>query len=224
MGRPPMAMRSSIECRWGEVKRPVFRPSSRSSDSTMRAVLVLPLVPVTWTTGKVPWGSPSSSITAAMRSSDGSRSCSGVRERIEPSTSRIRRVTSSWCAASRWGPSGAGLTDPFSPTSEDTGATPSGARILTDAVVMICITLCWVLRWGHELAANADPAPGRAGVALSRPLLSGCLSRPAVRPVASRPREPSAPPSCARAPSRARTPRHPHRHPPSHRSPPWRPP
>ena len=49
----------------------------------IRAVLVLPLVPVTWMTGKVRCGSPSSSMTARIRSSDGSRSCSGARERIE---------------------------------------------------------------------------------------------------------------------------------------------
>jgi hypothetical protein len=84
----------------------------------MRAVLVLPFVPVTWTTGKVRWGSPRSSMTAAIRSSDGSRSCSGARERIESSTSRRRRVTSSRCAASRWGPSGAGLTGLLSLTAE----------------------------------------------------------------------------------------------------------
>ena len=58
----------------------------------IRAVLVLPLVPVTWMTGKVRCGSPSSSMTARIRSSEGSRSCSGARERIDASTSRIRAV------------------------------------------------------------------------------------------------------------------------------------
>ena len=87
----------------------------------IRAVLVLPFVPVTWMTGKPRCGSPSSSITARIRSSDGSRSCSGARERIDASTSRIRRVSSSWAAASRWGASGAGVTGPFSTPVDDLG-------------------------------------------------------------------------------------------------------
>src|SRR5674476_111576 len=56
--------------------------------SIIRVVEVLPLVPVTWITGKACCGSPNSSITAAMRWSDGSRSCSGARMRIDCSISR----------------------------------------------------------------------------------------------------------------------------------------
>jgi hypothetical protein len=60
------------------VNRPVRRPKARSSDSIIRTVEVLPLVPVTCTTGKDCCGWPSRSTTAAMRASEGCRSCSGV--------------------------------------------------------------------------------------------------------------------------------------------------
>ena len=44
------------ECRCGLVNRPVRRPNARSSASIIRAVEVLPLVPVTWITGEARCG------------------------------------------------------------------------------------------------------------------------------------------------------------------------
>ncbi len=90
IGSPSKAMRSRMSCRCGLVKRPVRRPNSRSSRSVIRAVEVLPFVPVMWMTGNVRCGSPISSTTAAIRASVGVRSCSGVRPRISASTWRIR--------------------------------------------------------------------------------------------------------------------------------------
>ena len=46
MGSPSIWIRSRTLVRCGDVKRPVRRPSERTSDSAMRAVEVLPLVPV----------------------------------------------------------------------------------------------------------------------------------------------------------------------------------
>ena len=54
-------MRSRIVCRCGLVNRPVRRPNSRSSASTIRVVEVLPLVPATCTTGAAACGEPSRS-------------------------------------------------------------------------------------------------------------------------------------------------------------------
>jgi hypothetical protein len=132
IGRPPTAMRSSIECRCGLVNRPVFSPSSRSTASMIRTVLVLPFVPVTWMTGKERCGSPRSSITARMRSREGWRSCSGARERIDSSTCRIRVRTSSRRAASRWLASGAGLTAPLSTPVGDGIGDVGGVGMLLD--------------------------------------------------------------------------------------------
>ena len=50
-GRPSTAIRSVTDSRCGLVKRPVRRSKARSRASTMRAVEVLPLVPVIWMTG-----------------------------------------------------------------------------------------------------------------------------------------------------------------------------
>ena len=46
-----MQIRSRTEVRCGLVNSPVRRPRARSSDSIIRAVEVLPLVPVMWITG-----------------------------------------------------------------------------------------------------------------------------------------------------------------------------
>ena len=51
IGLPERVIRSRMSCRCGEVKRPVERPLSRSTESIMRLVEVLPLVPVTWIVG-----------------------------------------------------------------------------------------------------------------------------------------------------------------------------
>ncbi|WP_454300307.1 hypothetical protein [Salana multivorans] len=48
-GSPSIAIRSRTVVRCGEVNRPVRVPSSRSSASIIRAVEVLPFVPVRWT-------------------------------------------------------------------------------------------------------------------------------------------------------------------------------
>ncbi len=50
-GSPSMQIRSRMEVRCGLVNRPVRRPRARSSRSVIRAVDVLPLVPVRWMTG-----------------------------------------------------------------------------------------------------------------------------------------------------------------------------
>ena len=51
IGTPSTAIRSRIDTRCGDVNRPVRSPRSRSSVSIIRVVDVLPLVPVTCTTG-----------------------------------------------------------------------------------------------------------------------------------------------------------------------------
>jgi hypothetical protein len=81
-GSPSIWMRSVTLDRWGLVNSPVRRPCSRTSDSTMRAVEDLPLVPVTCTDRNVRWGSPSSSMTRSTRAMVGSILCSGIREKI----------------------------------------------------------------------------------------------------------------------------------------------
>ena len=50
-GSPSMLIRSVIDSTCGLVARPVRSPSPRSRLSIIRAVEVLPLVPVRWTTG-----------------------------------------------------------------------------------------------------------------------------------------------------------------------------
>ena len=50
-GAPSMLIRSVIDSTCGLVIRPVRSPSPRSSASIIRDVEVLPLVPVSWTTG-----------------------------------------------------------------------------------------------------------------------------------------------------------------------------
>ena len=50
-GSPSTTIRSVIDSRWGLVNRPVRSPSARTRASIIRAVEVLPLVPVRCTTG-----------------------------------------------------------------------------------------------------------------------------------------------------------------------------
>ena len=71
-GTPSMVIRSRMETRCGEVNRPVRSPRSRSSESIIRAIDVLPFVPVTCTTWKARCGSPSRLASIATRSSVGS--------------------------------------------------------------------------------------------------------------------------------------------------------
>ena len=52
IGSPSIWIRSRTLVRCGDVNSPVRSPSERTSDSTMRAVDVLPLVPVRWITLK----------------------------------------------------------------------------------------------------------------------------------------------------------------------------
>ena len=87
-----MAIRSVTEVTCGLENRPVRSPLARSSASIMAAVLPLPLVPVTWITGYARWGSPSSSVRAAMRPRLGATRCSGQR--------LVRAATISACEAS----------------------------------------------------------------------------------------------------------------------------
>ena len=79
IGAPSMVIRSVTLDTCGEVKRPVRRPSARSSDSIIAAVLPLPLVPVRWITGYARCGSPSSSVRAWIRPRLGATRCSGQR-------------------------------------------------------------------------------------------------------------------------------------------------
>ena len=90
MGAPSTQIRSLIETRCGLVNRPVRRPRARSSASVIRAVDVLPLVPVIWMTGQARCGSPSRPTSSVIRSRARSTECSGRREMISRSTSRIR--------------------------------------------------------------------------------------------------------------------------------------
>ena len=79
ISRPSTQIRSVASTRWGLENRPVRNPIARSRASIMIAVLPLPLVPVTWMTGQASCGSPSSSHSAAIRSSDGCGWLSGQR-------------------------------------------------------------------------------------------------------------------------------------------------
>ena len=79
IGTPSMVIRSFTLVTCGEVNRPVRRPSARSSDSIIAAVLPLPLVPVRWITGYACCGSPSSSVRARIRPRLGATRCSGQR-------------------------------------------------------------------------------------------------------------------------------------------------
>ena len=79
MGSPSIWIRSRTVVRCGDVNSPVRRPCARTSDSAMRAVDVLPLVPVMWMTRNAFCGSPSSAHTSRTRPILGSKSCSGLR-------------------------------------------------------------------------------------------------------------------------------------------------
>ena len=84
------------------MNRPVRSPRPRSSASVIRAVDVLPLVPVMWMTGQARCGSPSSPTSSAIRSRARSTECSGRRAMISRSTSRIRASMSTLPAYVRW--------------------------------------------------------------------------------------------------------------------------
>ena len=79
IGSPFSVIRSRTDSRCGLVNRPVRRPASRSRESIIRAVEVLPLVPVRCTTGYDFCGSPSNSTSRWTRSRVGSILCSGQR-------------------------------------------------------------------------------------------------------------------------------------------------
>ena len=86
-GSPSIEIRSVIRSTCGLVNRPVRRSSARSRVSIIRDVEVLPLVPVRWITGIAACGSPSSSMNAWIRSSEGSSLVSGQRDSRASSTS-----------------------------------------------------------------------------------------------------------------------------------------
>ena len=71
MGSPDRLIRSRTCARCGLVSRPVRSPNATRSASIMRAVVVLPLVPVRWMTGAACWGSPSSSQACRIRAMSG---------------------------------------------------------------------------------------------------------------------------------------------------------
>src|SRR5919206_4485044 len=89
-GSPSRTILSRTDCRCGLVKRPTRRPKPRSSSSIIRAVVVLPLVPATCTTGNALCGEPSRSTRALMRVSDGSSRDSGQRASSACSTEASR--------------------------------------------------------------------------------------------------------------------------------------
>src|SRR5216683_907077 len=103
-GSPSTQIRSRMELRCGLVNLPVRSPRSRSSASIMRAVDVLPLVPVMWMTGQERCGSPSSAVTAAIRSSVGSMDASGRLTRISRSISCSKVCGSPVTLAAYWPP------------------------------------------------------------------------------------------------------------------------
>jgi hypothetical protein len=70
-GAPSRAMRSVTRSRCGLVYRPVRMPNSRNRASIIRAVDVLPLVPVTWIVGNARFGDPSRSSRSVIRSRSG---------------------------------------------------------------------------------------------------------------------------------------------------------
>jgi hypothetical protein len=83
IGSPSIMMRSVTRSRCGLVSSPVRSPVARRSDSIMRLVEVLPLVPVMCTTGAARCTSPSSSTARRV----GSRRGCGVDSPTRPSSS-----------------------------------------------------------------------------------------------------------------------------------------
>ena len=74
-----MLIRSVTRSRCGLVYRPTRRSWASNKDSIIRAVDVLPFVPVTCTTGALRCGSPSAATAAATASSRGAILSSGAR-------------------------------------------------------------------------------------------------------------------------------------------------
>ena len=68
IGWPSSLIRSRRSDRCGDVIIPVCRPKDWSSASIIRAVDVLPFVPVTWITGYARCGSPRNCVSVRMRS------------------------------------------------------------------------------------------------------------------------------------------------------------
>ncbi len=92
IGSPSTTMRSRIDTRCGLVMSPVRSPCARTMLSAIRAVEVLPFVPVTWITGYARCGSPRSSTARRVACSRRSGACSPTRARSAAST---RRTSSS---------------------------------------------------------------------------------------------------------------------------------
>ncbi len=83
IGSPSSRIRSLTRSRCGLVSSPVRRPVARRSDSIIRLVDVLPLVPVMWMIGAERCGSPSSSTARRV----GSRRGCGVASPMRASSS-----------------------------------------------------------------------------------------------------------------------------------------
>jgi hypothetical protein len=84
----------------------VCRPKERSKESTIRAVDVLPFVPVMWIAGAERCGSPSNSTSIVIRSRVGAMIDSGT------------RASSSAAAAAK--PISSGRVDPAEPAASAT--------------------------------------------------------------------------------------------------------
>ncbi len=91
IGSPSSRIRSRRSDRCGEVTSPVCRPKARSSDSIIRAVDVLPFVPVTRMTGYARCGSPRNCGQLRIRSRVGEIRDSGLRASSSRRTSPNRR-------------------------------------------------------------------------------------------------------------------------------------
>src|SRR5215207_7470989 len=173
-GSPSSTIRSRIDSRCGLVNRPTRKPKPRSSSSIIRAVVVLPLVPVTWTTGNARCGAPSRSTRAEMRVRDGSSRFSGHRDRSACSTlarSREREV----------------LTAPRMPVmAADTSALESTApgvgAVVPEKPTLDGLEDKWVARWAEvdtyafdRAGALAAPRSETYAIDTPPPTASGSL-------------------------------------------------
>src|SRR3954447_17771325 len=175
-------MRSRIDCRCGLVKRPTRRPKPRSSSSIIRAVVVLPLVPATWTTGIARCGDPSRSTSALMRVSEGSSRLSDQRASSSFST-RARSPVLLLLILPRMPVDAvhrlSGMTTDISP--QDT-TVPAAGSVVPEKPTLDGLEEKWVDRWAAEdtyafdrAAALAAPRDQTWSIDTPPPTASGSL-------------------------------------------------
>src|SRR3954447_13665348 len=155
-------MPSRIDSRCGLVKRPTRRPNPRRSSSIIRAVVVLPLVPATWTTGIARCGDPSRSTSALMRVSDGSSRLSGQRASSSFST-RARSPVLLLLILPRMPVDAVhrlrGMTTDISP--QDT-TVPAAGSVVPEKPTLDGLEEKWVDRWAAEDTYGFDRAAALA--------------------------------------------------------------